>query len=295
MVKTKAKKHAGRKAAVFLGVSVTLSLMLGVLIQLTLLAQREREGRQAGEALVRAMGETAVSLVQSRHTLERETVLAAQTALQGQPERRVKALQYEQPELLLLVNPWHELPEDYTVELQQVGREFGTDYKLDVRCAAQLEQMIADCREAGGHPWICSAYRTQRNQKDLFDNKVLRVILEGVSREEAPDIAAQSVARPGTSEHQLGLAVDIIDEHYPRLDEGQEETATQAWLMENCWRYGFILRYPNGTTDVTGIIYEPWHYRYVGTYYAEKITRLGVTLEEFLEMRREMPPATVEE
>ena len=295
MVKTKVKKQTGKKAAILLGALVTLSLMLGVLIQLTLLAQREREGRQAGETLLRAMGETAVSLVESRKALERETVLAAQTALQGQAERRARALRYEQPELLILVNPWHELPEDYTAELQQVGREFGTDYKLDVRCAELLEKMIADCREAGGHPWICSAYRTQRYQKDLFDNKVLRVILEGASREEAPDIAARSVARPGTSEHQLGLAVDIIDENYPRLDEGQEATATQAWLMENCWRYGFILRYPNGTTDITGIIYEPWHYRYVGTYYAETITRLGVTLEEFLDMRREMPEATVEE
>ena len=112
------------------------------------------------------------------------------------------------------------------------------------------------------------------------------VILEGADREEAPAIAARSVAVPGTSEHQLGMAVDIIDEYYAKLDEGQEKTATQQWLMENCWRYGFILRYPNGTTDITGIIYEPWHYRYVGERYAREITELGVTLEEYLEMRR---------
>ena len=113
-----------------------------------------------------------------------------------------------------------------------------------------------------------------------------RLLDEGVSMEDAPAVAAESVAVPGTSEHQLGLAADIIDEHYPNLDKGQEETGTQKWLMENCWRYGFILRYPNGTTDITGIIYEPWHYRYVGVDYAKEITDLGVTLEEYVAMRR---------
>ncbi len=278
MVKTKGKN--------FLGVVVTLGLMLGVLIQLTLLARDQRQRMLAGERLAQAMTAAAIETLDARHSLERETVLAAQTALLGQPQERAEALSGEQPELLLVVNPWNPLPEDYTVELEQVGREFGTDYKADVRCAASLMQMIADCREAGNHPWICSAYRTQFSQQELFDNKVLRVILEGYSREEAPAIAATTVAYPGTSEHQLGLAADIIDEFYPILDEGQESTSTQKWLMENCWRYGFILRYPNGTTDITGIIYEPWHYRYVGERYAKEITELGVTLEEYVDMRR---------
>ena len=278
MVKTRAK--------IFLGVIVALGLMLGVMIQLTLAASEQRQRWQAGERLARAMAVTAVQSVEARHSLEAETVAAAQRALLGQPEARAAERALEQPELLLLVNPWNPLPEDYEAELQQVGREFGTDYKMDIRCAEKLEQMIADCREGGGHPWICSAFRTQEQQQALFDNKVLRVILEGVDREEAPDVAATTVARPGTSEHQLGLAVDVIDELYTRLDEGQEDTATQQWLMDNCARYGFILRYPTGTTEITGIIYEPWHYRYVGERYAKEITELGVTLEEYLAMRR---------
>ena len=89
---------------------------------------------------------------------------------------------------------------------------------------------------------------------------------------------------PGTSEHQLGLALDIIDTGYTNLDEGQEDTATQQWLMAHCWDYGFILRYPNGTTDITGIIYEPWHYRYVGRTAAAQIHELGVTFEEYIDM-----------
>ena len=278
MVKTRAK--------IFLGVIVALGLMLGVMIQLTLAASGQRQRWQAGERLARAMAVTAAQSVEARHSLEAETVAAAQRALLGQPEARAAERALEQPELLLLVNPWNPLPEDYEAELQQVGREFGTDYKMDIRCAEKLEQMIADCREGGGHPWICSAFRTQEQQQALFDNKVLRVILEGVDREEAPDVAATTVARPGTSEHQLGLAVDVIDELYTRLDEGQEDTATQQWLMDNCARYGFILRYPTGTTEITGIIYVPWHYRYVGERYAKEITELGVTLEEYLAMRR---------
>ena len=96
--------------------------------------------------------------------------------------------------------------------------------------------------------------------------------------------AAKVVAVPGTSEHQLGLALDIIDTGYTNLDEEQEDTATQQWLMAHCWDYGFILRYPNGTTDITGIIYEPWHYRYVGRTAAAQIHELGVTFEEYIDM-----------
>ena len=285
MAKSKTKRKTNR-AAVFLGVVVVLGLMLGVMIQLTLAANEQRQRWQAGERLARAMTATAVQTLEARHKLEEESVRAAKLALTGQPDARAALRAQEQPELLILVNPWNALPEDYDPQLQQVGREFGTDYMMDLRCADKLEQMIADCREGGGHPWICSAFRTQQNQQALFDNKVLRVILEGNEPSEAPAIAAQAVAVPGTSEHQLGLAADIIDEIYPILDEGQEETKTQAWLMENCWQYGFILRYPNGTTDITGIIYEPWHYRYVGERYAKEITDLGVTLEEYLQMRR---------
>ena len=118
----------------------------------------------------------------------------------------------------------------------------------------------------------------------LYEDKIARLIDEGVDPAEAPAIAAQSVAVPGTSEHQLGLALDIVDYYYPLLNEAQEDTYTQQWLMEYSWLYGFILRYPNGTTDITGIIYEPWHYRYVGEEAAKEIHELGVTLEEYLEM-----------
>lgn len=137
------------------------------------------------------------------------------------------------PELLTLVNPWNQVPEDF--------------------------------------------------QQTLYDNKVSEWMEQGYSREEAREKAGHQVAVPGTSEHQLGLAVDIVDVNYQLLDTNQENTAVQKWLLKNSWRYGFILRYPTDQTDVTGIVYEPWHYRYVGKEYAQDIYKKGLCLEQYLE------------
>lgn len=101
--------------------------------------------------------------------------------------------------------------------------------------------------------------------------------------EDAKLEAGKIVAVPGTSEHQLGLAVDIVDKYNQVLDENQENTAVQKWLMENCWKYGFILRYPNDKSSITGIMYEPWHYRYVGDAAAKEIYQQGICLEEYLD------------
>ena len=180
---------------------------------------------------------------------------------------------------LCLVNPWHPLPEGYQPQLTQVEN----GHQVDSRCAADLEAMLADCRAAGHAPLLCSSYRTQEKQTQLYNNLVQKQIARGNSRSEAMAKAAKEVAVPGTSEHQLGLAVDIVDVNYQLLDTNQENTAVQKWLLENSWRYGFILRYPTGQTDVTGIVYEPWHYRYVGKEYAQDIYEKGLCLEQYLE------------
>lgn len=168
-----------------------------------------------------------------------------------------------------LVNYNHSVPEAYETEL--ITRNDG--YQVAEICQENLQNMLDACAEAGHAPMIRSAYRTQEYQTMLYEAKVAQC-----GEEEAKTI----VAVPGTSEHQLGLALDIVDSHYPNLDEHQAETETQQWLMEHCWEYGFILRYPEGATDITGIIYEPWHYRYVGVIAALEIRDMGVTLEEYL-------------
>jgi len=181
-------------------------------------------------------------------------------------------------ELMILINPWNQIPADYSAQLKTLSD--GT--QIDQRMYEDLMKMLDDCREAGHAPYICSGYRSWEKQQQLFDDKVTRLINESYTREEALKVAATEVAVPGTSEHQLGLAVDIVDSDYSSLDYQQKNTATQTWLMENCWEYGFILRYPENKSHITGIIYEPWHYRYVGKENAAMIHSSGLCLEEYL-------------
>lgn len=179
---------------------------------------------------------------------------------------------------ILLVNPWHTVPEDYTVELVSIGG----GYRIAEIAYDDFSAMMADCRAAGFNPVVCSAYRTQGNQETLYNRKVEYYVYQGYSREEAKVLAGQCVAVPGTSEHQLGLALDIIDANNWSLDASQANMPTQQWLMANSWRYGFILRYPVEKSEITGIVYEPWHYRYVGREVAAEIFEQGVCLEEYL-------------
>ena len=182
--------------------------------------------------------------------------------------------------LLLLVNPWTPLPEDFLPgELVSVQN----DHAVDARAYPDLQDMLGDMSQAGLSPLICSSYRSQERQQELYDNKVQRVMDEGVSLEAAQAEAARWVARPGTSEHQTGLAVDIVSLSNQMLDETQESTPEFQWLAENAWKYGFILRYPNDKTEKTGIAYEPWHFRFVGKEAAEEMHDLGLCLEEYLE------------
>ena len=179
---------------------------------------------------------------------------------------------------LILVNPWNFLPEDYELTLKQLDN----GHAVDERCYPDLQEMMDACRADGLSPMICSSYRTQEKQEYLYQNKINRLVAQGYSQEDAVAAAGTVVAVPGTSEHQLGLALDIVDVNNQNLDESQESTAVQQWLMAHSWEYGFILRYPNDKSEITGIIYEPWHYRYVGREAAEEIYSQGVCLEEYL-------------
>ncbi len=190
---------------------------------------------------------------------------------------------------LTLVNPWNKLSLEYisAIKLTKVNGK-----QVDTRIAEPLKQMINDCYEANktvsdgctGKPLVCSGFRSQETQEGLFNNKINKIkkAKPGISDEEAYRLAAKEVAIPGTSEHQLGLAIDIVccNKHY-NLD-AQKTKIRQQWLIDNCHKYGFILRFPADKTDVTGIIYEPWHYRYVGVEVATEIMSRGICFEEWL-------------
>ncbi len=159
-----------------------------------------------------------------------------------------------------------------------------TNFKFDARAAEDLNAMLQDARAEGLAPMICSSYRAWERQTALFEKQVAKQQATGLSYEEAYEKAKTVVAYPGTSEHQTGLATDIVATSHQLLDDSQAETAEQQWLMENCWKYGFILRYPLGKSEYTGIIYEPWHYRYVGKEVAQYITENELCLEEYWQL-----------
>ena len=187
----------------------------------------------------------------------------------------------QEDRMLTLVNPWNTIPADWKVDLIHIG----SGHRVDRICYDDLMAMLEACRAEGLSPVVRSSYRTQEQQEQLYANKVRQWKATGLTDEEARKTAATIVAPPGTSEHQMGWAVDIVDESYRTLDEKQAETAAQQWLMAHSWEYGFILRYPVDKSAVTGIIYEPWHYRYVGRDNAKAIQESGLCLEEYLELQ----------
>ena len=180
---------------------------------------------------------------------------------------------------LVLVNKWNKMEEGYVPEL----KELADGHMIDARIADALIEMIRGAKKAGHTIYILSAYRSMEKQISLYEAEVAEWLDAGYSEVKAEEKAGTVVAVPGTSEHQLGLAVDLVSSKHVKLDEDAEKTEGYKWLVNNCHKYGFILRYPNGATDITGIIYEPWHFRYVGEDAAEAIMEAGITLEEYLE------------
>ena len=179
---------------------------------------------------------------------------------------------------LTLVNYEHPIEEMPDIDLVHLKYE----QSIDARCYPDLQEMMDDCRACGLDPKIWSSFRTHEKQQQLYKEKVQSLINKGYSQEDAKVEAARSVAPPGTSEHELGLAVDIASVNKANFRPDEPPTEVQKWRMENCWNYGFILRYPPDKTDITGIVFEPWHYRYVGREDAKKIHELGITLEEYV-------------
>lgn len=179
---------------------------------------------------------------------------------------------------LILVNRTHPLPDDFEVELKSIGG----GHKIDARAYDDYTAMVQAARKEGVYVYVTSSYRSMDKQISLHEAKIEEGVMMGYSYVAAKERAAEVVAVPGTSEHQAGLALDFVSSEYRRLDEKQENTKGFQWLKEHCYDYGFILRYPNGKTESTGIIYEPWHFRYVGLKAAKEIKASGQTLEEYL-------------
>lgn len=172
---------------------------------------------------------------------------------------------------VLLCNPWHPIPNDFELDLVT---SYG--FEIDRSAQASFEQMISAIYADGISLSINNTYRSNALQQMKWDNRVSERMALGMTKEEAEALTGQSLAIPGHSEHETGLAMDV--------DYGED---VYQWFAENCWDYGFILRYPEESIDVTGIIYEPWHFRYVGTELSLELKELGLCMEEYMAMLTE--------
>ena len=177
---------------------------------------------------------------------------------------------------LKLINKWNLIDTSYQPPLAT----YAGSYKFDSRAIDKLRSLV---NASNGRIRVTSAYRTADVQNNLYVKEVNSLINKGIPRSKAEEEAAEAVARPGTSEHQLGLAVDFLFKGYSSLLTEYENTETYRWMLDNCAKYGFILRYPKDKTDITGVMFEPWHFRYVGEQAAQEMMSRGLTLEEYLQ------------
>ena len=167
---------------------------------------------------------------------------------------------------IILVNARNKVPEYYEPNLVSIQ----AGHKVDASCNDALQQMLADCKAAAGYYEFNSSYRSIYDQQWILEARTQENMVDGRGYAAARAIALQTVAIPGTSEHHLGLAVDILG------------SKAIAWLTEHCWEYGFIVRYQGEKSHITGIVNEPWHYRYVGVEVALDIRESGMCLEEYV-------------
>ncbi len=179
---------------------------------------------------------------------------------------------------LMLVNNYHELDTAYVPPVSTVTG----DKQLRTDIVPIVQQLMKDAEAAGAPLTLVSAYRSADRQTYLFNRKVKYYLGRGLSQADAEVTAQTVVERPGHSEHQTGLSMDITDRSYTGLTTKQETTKGYQWLYAHAADYGFILRYPKNKEDVTKVIYEPWHFRYVGQEAAQAIMSQGITLEEYL-------------
>lgn len=249
-----------------LAVAIVLMLCMIGLAVFVIVGKHNSAENAAVDNAAPASEETAPEDAEAKAKAEAE-------AKKREKEEQIKA--ERQAWYLILVNSNKAMPDDFEIETAEV--EDG--YVIDVRVKDALQEMLADCREAGYDPRLISTFRTRETQQYLYDHTANKA----------------DTAIPGHSEHECGLAADIVDAGSlgwgdPLIAE-QEDMPAQKWLMEHCQEYGFILRYPKDKEDITQIIYEPWHYRYVGKKHAAAIMANGICLEEYLsDMERYYDP-----
>ena len=209
---------------------------------------------------------------------------AAEPASSSEAENGLLSAQQAQAILsdprMVLVNQQNKMPDDYTFTTKECGSATAINKTLQAEAADAFLSMQTAAAKDGVTIWMQSGYRSVEYQKNLYDKKTRYYLDKGLSQADALQKAATIVNPPGYSEHNCGLAADLNSPEHTTLDEGFENTEAFRWLCAHAVEYGFILRYPKAAEPVTGITYEPWHWRYVGQENAALIEQSGLCLED---------------
>lgn len=224
---------------------------------------------------------TTTTVIETTTTTVTTTTTSSTVAKSTVPTPTVSYPPVGETTCLLLVNSTHPLSSKYVPNLVKIPSKYlnGSLNQVAREMYSSLIAMMDAARADGVSIYVRSPYRSYSSQNSLFRNKRNSLMNRGMSKEEAEKEAARFIAYPGTSEHQSGLAVD-----FNVADSEFEQQPAFTWLKQHAAEYGFIMRYPAEKSEITGIIYEPWHWRYVGREAAEEINRLGLALEEYVEL-----------
>lgn len=283
-MRKKRKHQKGVRAMV--GILLVLWTVFGV-IGLFTVAQRVfgMENKSEVEADTRESQEqrTVPEIIGSFEETAGSTEENPKLELTEEEQAECKEIYENHPELLVLVNKEHELDESYDPKLRTIcnGRLEASD-----RMYQDLTKMLHAAGDAGYEYWIASAYRSRQRQQQLIDEDVETLMQKGWNYEEALEQTLQQTMPAGYSEHETGLALDILCSGNMSMDDSQANEPGNQWLVEHCSEYGFILRYPKDKETVTGIDCEPWHFRYVGRDAAVFMMEHDLTLEDFFNIYR---------
>lgn len=255
--------------------ALLFALALTALVTICVLLANQLVMQKTGTAnVVEAQEQKQMHSADAQTSKQTSGQISDQTSSQADNAIEWEDPVYEKTWNLVLVNRWNPITEYEEITFT----ELRNNHSVDSRIYPELQQMFDDARAAGLYPMISSSHRTREEQQRLYDEKISEYKKEGYSEEEAKQLAEGWVAIPGTSEHELGIAVDITTED----SSVQDASYIWNWLNENCYKYGFIQRYPEGKKELTGVNYEPWHYRYVGRETAADMYEQDLCLEEYL-------------
>lgn len=280
MATGKRKKYIPAYIAVYGTVFLIAVLIVVIICQIAGCSNKKPETETTSSTKSTAAVKTEAKTTVSSQSKPKDTI--SQSSTQSTQSTQSSTPSTSDNWALYVIGNNNPLPENFSVETKSVAGE----RMLDKRCADYAIQMLNDAASQKVGLFVTSAYRSIQKQKENMESYINSLMAQGYNKEEAAAQARKEIAVPGCSEHNAGLAMDIVSDDYwsnhSDLDESFEKLPQYKWLIDNSWKYGFILSYPKGKENITGFIYEPWHYRFVGLEHAKKIHEVYEQTGEFL-------------